>query len=48
LAFDRALSGDLPQISTDDVLAAISLTRPSVSPDAAQRFEVEAGVYSRL
>jgi GNAT superfamily N-acetyltransferase len=48
LAFDRALSGELPQISADDVLAAISLTRPSVSPDAAQRFEVEAGVYSRL
>jgi transitional endoplasmic reticulum ATPase len=48
LAFDRALTDGSPVIGSDDVLAAIGLTRPSVSPDAARRFEEEAVAYSRL
>ncbi len=48
LAFDRALGGGSEQIDPSDVLTAIRLTRPSVTPEAAQRFDVEAGAYSRL
>lgn len=48
VAFDRALAGGSPQISADDVLVAINLTRPSVSPEAIQRFVDEAELYSRL
>ncbi len=48
MAFDRALTGGSPIISAEDVLAAISLTRPSVSPEAAERFAGEAQIYSRL
>jgi GNAT superfamily N-acetyltransferase/DNA polymerase III delta prime subunit len=48
LAFDRALAGGTEQIGSDDVLQAIRLTRPSVSPEAAGRFDLEASAYSRL
>jgi GNAT superfamily N-acetyltransferase len=48
LAFDRAVSGGTPELGAEDVLAAIALTRPSVSPAAAERFAGEAGLYSRL
>ncbi len=48
MAFDRALAGGSERIGPDDVLAAIGLTRPSVSPEAAGRFDLEASTYSRL
>ena len=48
LAFDRALTGGRPEIHAEDVLAAIDLTRPSVSREASHRFEDEAASYSRL
>ena len=48
LAFDRAVSGGSPQIVADDVLAAIALTRASVSPDALEQFAAEAEHFSRL
>jgi transitional endoplasmic reticulum ATPase len=48
LAFDRALVGGSPEIVAGDVLAAIDLTRPSVSHEASLRFEDEAATYSRL
>jgi len=48
LAFDRALDGGSEQISADDVLVAIRLTRPSVTPEAAERFDAEASAYARL
>ena len=48
LAFDRALVGGSPEIVAGDVLAAIDLTRPSVSHEASLRFEDEATTYSRL
>ena len=48
LAFDRALEGGSPEISPEDVLTAITLTRPSVSPQAAAQFAAEAETYARL
>jgi SpoVK/Ycf46/Vps4 family AAA+-type ATPase len=48
LAFDRALAGGPPEILSADVLAAVELTRPSVSLEASLRFEEEAATYSRL
>ncbi len=48
LAFDRALEGGSAEISPGDVLTAITLTRPSVSPEAAAQFAVEADNYARL
>ena len=48
LAFDRALAGGSPEVGADDVLAAIKLTRPSVSTEAIRRFEDEAQHFSRL
>jgi transitional endoplasmic reticulum ATPase len=48
LAFDRALDGSSPEVTAGDVLEAIGLTRPSVSPEAAGRFADEARQYSRL
>jgi len=48
MAFDRALAGGSPEISADDVLAAIRLTRPSVSAQAIRQFEDEAEHFSRL
>jgi GNAT superfamily N-acetyltransferase len=52
LAFDRALTEGSPEgspeIHAGDVLSAIDLTRPSVSPEASRRFENEAASYSRL
>jgi GNAT superfamily N-acetyltransferase len=47
-AFDRAVSGGSPLIGAEDVLAAIALTRASVSPEALEQFSVEAGHFSRL
>lgn len=49
LAFDRALSGSSDaRVTPDDVLAAVKVTRPSVTSEAAQRFERESQAYARL
>ena len=48
MAFDRALAGGSPEISAEDMLAAIRITRPSVSTEAIQRFEDEAEHFSSL
>jgi GNAT superfamily N-acetyltransferase len=48
VAFDRALEGGSSAVTAEDVLAAIGLTRPSVSPEAADGFVAEANLYSRL
>jgi GNAT superfamily N-acetyltransferase len=48
IAFDRAVAGGSPQVSSEDVLAAIALTRASVSPDALDQFAMEAERFSRL
>jgi transitional endoplasmic reticulum ATPase len=47
-AFDRALGGGDQSVTDDDVKAAIAETRPSVSTEAASRFEAERAAYSRL
>lgn len=48
LAFERALGGGDARVTSADVLTAVALTRPSVSSDAADRFEIEAKAYARL
>jgi SpoVK/Ycf46/Vps4 family AAA+-type ATPase len=48
LAFDRALEGGSSAVTAADVLTAIGLTRPSVSPEALDVFVGEADLYSRL
>ncbi|MGH9083229.1 MAG: GNAT family N-acetyltransferase, partial [Acidimicrobiales bacterium] len=48
LAFDRALAGGDATITGDDVLGAVAATRPSVSHDAAARFEAESKTYARV
>ena len=48
LAFDRALDGQTPAVTGDDVLAAVAMTRPSVGAASAERFAAEAERYSRL
>lgn len=48
LAFDRALEGGDPAITPDDVLVAVAATRPSVSQEASERFEIESKRYARL
>jgi GNAT superfamily N-acetyltransferase len=47
-AFDRAVVGGDSQVTSDDVLAAVVATRPSVSSDAIQRFALESQAYARL
>ena len=48
LAFDRAVTGGDARIAAADVLAAVAATRPSVSNEATDRFEVESKAYTRL
>jgi SpoVK/Ycf46/Vps4 family AAA+-type ATPase len=48
LAFDRALDGESPAVTGDDVLRAVTLTRPSVSAASAEQFAVEAERFARL
>jgi GNAT superfamily N-acetyltransferase len=48
LAFDRALDGEAPEVTADDVLRAVQLTRPSVSAASVERFAVEAERFARL
>ena len=48
MAFDRALDGEGAEVSGSDILAAVSLTRPSVSIGSADRFADEAERFSRL
>jgi transitional endoplasmic reticulum ATPase len=47
IAFDRVLAGGEGGVSERDVLTAVAATRPSVSPEAAARFEEEASRYAR-
>ncbi len=47
-AFDRAVTGGSPGVSAEDALQAIELTRPTVGPDALERFNAEAKLYARL
>ena len=48
MAFDRAVSGGDPRVTSDDVLAAVAATRPSVSRAATDRFEIESKEYAWL
>lgn len=48
LAFDRAVGGGDSTVTAADVLAAVNATRPSVTSEAAQRFDVESKTYARL
>ena len=48
LAFDRAIAGGEPEVRADDVMAAVEETRPSVSAEAAHRFDLESNNYPRL
>ena len=48
LAFDRALDGEVPEVTGHDVLQAVGMTRPSVGSASAERFATEAERYSRL
>jgi SpoVK/Ycf46/Vps4 family AAA+-type ATPase len=48
LAFERALAGGSPELSSSDCLAAVERTRPSVTPESAAAFESEAETYARL
>ncbi|HXQ62406.1 MAG TPA: GNAT family N-acetyltransferase [Acidimicrobiales bacterium] len=47
-AFDRAVVGGDSRVTSADVLEAVVATRPSVSSDAIQRFELESRTYARL
>ena len=48
LAFDRALDGQEAGVTGTDILAAVTMTRPSVSAESAERFADEAERFSRL
>lgn len=48
LAFERALDGGEARVQPADVLAAVAMTRPSVSSDASDRFEIESKAYARV
>jgi len=48
LAFDRALEGGEGRVLPDDILRAVDATRPSVGPEAAARFAIEAASHARL
>ena len=48
LAFDRALDGEVAEVTAADVLRAVERTRPSVGAASAEQFAVEAERYARL
>lgn len=48
IAFDRAMAGGDAAVTGADVLAAVAATRPSVSREANDRFEIESKAYARL
>lgn len=48
LAFDRAMAGGDSEVTSADLLEAVAATRPSVSSEAAHRFELESKAYARL
>jgi len=48
LAFDRALEGGEGRVLSDDIVKAVDATRPSVGPEAAARFAIEAASHARL
>jgi len=48
LAFERALAGGAPAVTSDDCTDAVSRTRPSVHKEAAAAFDEEAAAFARL
>ncbi len=48
LAFDRALAGGAPEVTSADSLEAVARTRPSVDPVAAAAFDEESDAFARL
>jgi transitional endoplasmic reticulum ATPase len=48
LAFERALAGGAPTVTSDDCADAVSRTRPSVHKEAAAAFDEEAAAFARL
>ena len=48
LAFERALAGGAPVVTSDDCADAVSRTRPSVHKEAAAAFDEEAAAFARL
>ena len=48
LAFERALDGGAPAVTSDDCAHAVSRTRPSVQKEAAAAFEEEAVAFARV
>jgi GNAT superfamily N-acetyltransferase len=48
LAFERALEGGAPAVTSDDCADAVSRTRPSVHKEAAAAFDEEAAAFARL
>jgi transitional endoplasmic reticulum ATPase len=48
LAFERALAGGAPMVTSDDCAEAVSRTRPSVHKDATAVFDEEATAFARI
>jgi SpoVK/Ycf46/Vps4 family AAA+-type ATPase len=48
LAFERALAGGAPVVTSDDCVEAVSRTSPSVDKKAATTFDEEATAFARL
>ena len=48
LAFERALAGGAPAVTSADCVDGVSRTRPSVQEEAAAAFEEEAAAFARL
>ena len=48
LAFERALAGGTPAVTSADCVDAVSRTRPSVHKEAAAAFDDEAAAFARL
>ncbi len=48
LAFERALGGGAPEVTSADCVDAVSRTRPSVHDEAAAAFDEEAAAFARF
>jgi transitional endoplasmic reticulum ATPase len=48
IAFERALAGGVPAVTSEDCADAVSRTRPSVHKEAAVAFDEEAIAFARL
>jgi transitional endoplasmic reticulum ATPase len=48
LAFERALAGGAPAVTSADCVDAVSRTRPSVHKEAAAAFDEEAAAFARF